>query len=59
MCGMAATKFLMLRNTIILKSHLISTSTFLILLTKKVRVDNNENYAKMPIMLNQFSKRSM
>ena len=36
----------MLRNNIILKHNLVSTSAFIILLTKKVRVDNNDNYAK-------------
>ena len=47
-----------LKNNIILKSNFVSTSEFLTLPTKKIRADNNENNAKMPIMLKPISEVS-
>ena len=54
MCDMAATKSLMLRNNIILKTHLVSTSVFLILLTKTLELIISRTMQKIPIMLNKF-----
>ena len=54
MCDMAATKSLMLRNNIILKPHLVSTSVFLILLTKTLELITTRTMQKVPIMLNKF-----
>ena len=56
MCDMVATNSLMLRNNIILKHHLVSTSAFLVLLTKTL--DNNENYVKNTNHLKQISSIS-
>ena len=58
MCDMAAMQSIMLSNYIILKSDWVSTSAILTLLTKNVRIDNNENNAKMPIMLRSISAAS-
>ena len=54
MCDMAATKSLMLRNNIILNPHLVSTSAFLILLTKTLELLTMRTMQKIPIMLNKF-----
>ena len=55
MCDMAATKSLMLRNNIILRTHLVSTSVFLILLTKTLELIISLTMQKIPIMLlNEF-----
>ena len=56
MCDMVATNSLMLRNNIILKHHLVSTSAFLVLLAKTL--DNNENYVKNTNHLKQISSIS-
>ena len=53
---MVATNSLMLRNNIILKHHLVSTSAFLVLLAKTL--DNNENYVKNTNHLKQISSIS-
>ena len=58
MCDMAAMQSIMLSNYIILKSDWVSTSAIFTLLTKNVRIDNNENNAKMPIMLRSISAAS-
>ena len=46
MCDMAATKSLMLRNNIIFKAPFGEHFRISYFSDKKVRVDNNENYAK-------------
>ena len=56
MFEMVATNSLMLRNNIILKHHLVSTSAFLVLLAKTL--DNNENYVKNTNHLKQISSIS-
>ena len=55
---MAAMQSIMLSNYIILKSDWVSTSAIFTSLTKNVRIDNNENNAKMLIMLRSISAAS-